>query len=175
MKRVYALAGVLFAVAGGAVYLWGKAVRDNKTIGEVTLDAASRAAQFLTRGLRNNNPGNIRISSAPWQGKIALNTDGSFEQFDTPENGIRAIAKVLQSYHARGINTIESIIRTWAPPSENNTEAYIASVANSTGLGRSRMLVYPVDLYAIVSAIIKHENGFNPYTPDVIAAGIARA
>lgn len=166
---------LLIALATGYIFLWYKAMTENKTIGGAALETISAAGQLLTRGLRNNNPGNIRISGAAWVGKVSPNTDGEFEQFNEAENGIRALAKVLQSYAARGVKTIDSIIKTYAPSGENNTEAYIRSVENQTGMSRYTVLQYPRDLYALVPAIIRHENGINPYTPDTITTGIMRA
>lgn len=165
----------LLGLTVGYGFLWYKSMRENKSIGAAAVETISSAGQLLARGLRNNNPGNIRISAANWQGKIAPNTDGAFEQFDTPENGIRAIAKILKKYSARGVNTIDKIIRTWAPANENNSDAYVAAVEKKTGINRHTVLLYPHDLYAIVPAIIKHENGINPYTADVIADGIGRS
>lgn len=166
---------LLIALATGYALLWNKAMTEKKTIGGAALEAISAAGQLLTRGLRNNNPGNIRISGAAWLGKVSPNTDGEFEQFNEAENGIRALARVLKSYAARGVNTIDTIIRTYAPASENNTSAYITSVEKQTGISRYTVLQYPRDLYALVPAIIKHENGINPYTPDTITTGIMRA
>lgn len=51
----------------------------------------------IARGERNNNPGNIRHGSK-WQGLSAEQTDKDFCQFISPEYGIRAIYKLLQTY-----------------------------------------------------------------------------
>ena len=80
------------------------------------------------RGFRNNNPTNIRLG-APWQGMSPTQTDGSFVQFIAPQWGIRAAAKILLHYQAEGFNTVRQIINHWAPPNENDTDAYIADVA----------------------------------------------
>ncbi|MEO6498293.1 MAG: hypothetical protein ABIN95_04740, partial [Mucilaginibacter sp.] len=66
----------------------------------------------LPRGMKNNNPGNIRRGATAWQGKIPLgqNTDGAFEQFTTYVYGIRAMIKNLLSYYRDGLNTVERII-----------------------------------------------------------------
>ena len=165
---------VLFGAASIYGLLWYKAMTEKKTIGGAALDTISAAGQLLTRGLRNNNPGNIRISGAAWLGKVSPNTDDEFEQFNEAENGIRALVKILKSYAARGVDTIERVVRTYAPSSENDTESYIRSVEKQTGINRNSKLVYPRDLYAIVPAIIKHENGINPYTQDTITTGIMR-
>lgn len=98
----------------------------------------------LPRGIRNNNPLNIRISGTPWQGKIEPNTDGQFEQFTTLEFGLRAalinIRTYIRSYH---LTTIQSIISRWAPTSDgNNVKAYIEVVCNKTQLSPHQILRY---------------------------------
>lgn len=101
-------------------------------------------SERLPRGLRNNNPLNIRISGVAWRGKRPLseNTDGAFEQFDTLRNGIRAalinIKTYINKYHC---NTPSLIIRRWAPASDgNNTEAYIAKVTRVTNIARTQVI-----------------------------------
>ena len=131
---------------------------------------------FKIRGLRNNNPGNIRISTIPWDGKVPVsqNTDGDFEQFYNAEDGIRAMARNLLTYYNRGLDTIEKMISTWAPSNENDTAAYIRSVSMKTGIDSKAK--YPRDNIApLVKAIIVHENGLNPYSDAVINRAIERA
>jgi len=127
----------------------------------------------IPRGIRNNNPGNIRHGDN-WQGMKENQTDKSFVQFESPKYGIRAMAKVLDSYRLRGVVYLVDIISTWAPPSENDTLAYVESVEQKTGIysnQRVRRDQYP----KVISAMIKHENGFNPYSMSTIEAGIALA
>lgn len=118
-----------------------------------------------SRGIRNNNPGNLRISENAWQGKVPVtqNTDGSFEQFITPEYGIRALFIDLRSKINRGLNTVEKIMNVYAPPNENNTVAYITAIENMTGIGRYKTITVN-EIPAIIPAIIKVENGIQPYT-----------
>lgn len=114
----------------------------------------------MPRGIRNNNPGNIRISSQPWKGKIKLNTDGAFEQFETMEYGIRALLILLRTYIKRGNDTIEKIINRYAPTNENDTGSYIKSVEKFTGYDREMTLEFTLDdMLPLVKAICKHENG----------------
>lgn len=88
------------------------------------------------RGIRNNNPGNIR-HGANWHG---LNPDGrkidpAFCVFTDSIYGIRALAKVLVNYKKiHGLNTVRQIISSYAPPNENQTTAYIQSVAKQLGV-----------------------------------------
>lgn len=83
----------------------------------------------IPRGLRNNNPGNIRITKDKWQGLSEKQTDGSFFQFVAPMWGYRALIRTLQNYRRRhGCQTIADFIRRWAPENENNTSGYIKRV-----------------------------------------------
>ena len=131
-------------------------------------------AAFKTRprGIRNNNPGNIRYDGTQWRG--LRGDDGAYCIFDTPEHGIRAIAKILRTYQSKGVNTITKVIGRWAPPTENDTAAYIASVAGKTGIAPDAALI-SADWPALIAAIIHHENGQQPYTKEQILAGIEGA
>lgn len=122
----------------------------------------------MTRGLRNNNPGNIRRSSTPWVGLAADQTDASFLQFATPAYGIRAMYKILLNYANRGLTTVQDIISTWAPPTENDTQSYIDDVAGSLNVdpGTTLDLNDQNTLIALTQAIVSHENGINPYSQD---------
>ncbi|WP_275269131.1 structural protein [Pantoea ananatis] len=124
-----------------------------------------------SRGIRNNNPGNIRWGDE-WKGLVpeGQRTDKSFCQFKTPEFGIRAMIIILRNYQSKyGLKTITGIIKRWAPPNENDTQAYIRSVAQATGTDADK----PIDLtdsrklFPLLQAIIKHENGTQPYEYDV--------
>lgn len=127
------------------------------------------------RGIRNNNPGNIERGTDAWQGMSEdQSSDERFIVFDGPEWGIRAIARILMSYNRRGVDTLQEVLATWAPPSENNTNAYIASVSQQTGIVPDRVLS-PSDYPAVIAALIRHENGSNPYSDELINRGIALA
>ena len=102
----------------------------------------------VARGIRNNNPLNIRHSSDRWEGARAEQTDRSFVQFTTMAYGYRAAWKVLESYwkhfkEQREHFTVGNIIRRWAPPSENDTETYIRTILMLTGLGGKELLPRP--------------------------------
>jgi len=124
-----------------------------------------------SRGIRNNNPGNIRWGDE-WKGLVpeGQRTDKSFCQFRGPEFGIRAMIIILRNYQRKyGLKTITGIIKRWAPPNENDTQAYIRSVAQATGTDADK----PIDLmdsrklFPLLQAIIRHENGSQPYEYDV--------
>lgn len=126
------------------------------------------------RGLRCNNPGNIR-HGADWLGLAPQQTDESFCQFTDPVYGIRAIVRILRSYERQGINTLTGAISRWSPPSENDTAAYIAAVAKDCGIAPDQPVSLDAIMPALVRAIIQHENGQQPYTDDQIERGIALA
>ena len=101
-----------------------------------------------TRGIRNNNPLNIRHSADQWQGARTQQTDPSFVQFESMAYGYRAAWKVLETYwnhftgHGLAFN-VRSIISRWAPPKENDTENYIRTVLRISGLGGMENLPQP--------------------------------
>lgn len=102
----------------------------------------------MTRGLRNNNPLNIRHSADRWQGAREEQTDPSFVQFTTLAYGYRAAWKVLETYwahfrQARRPFTVRSIVERWAPPAENDTDAYVRTILRLTGLGGQENLPRP--------------------------------
>lgn len=116
------------------------------------------ASQAGTLGDRNNNPGNLRPVGA----------STGFQQFQTPEAGLSAIDQNLQAYGKRGINTIEGVISRWAPSSENNTAAYVSSVAKRLGIDPKQpiSLSNPYVRQALGTAIMLHENGTGILTRD---------
>ncbi|MBR1546115.1 MAG: structural protein P5 [Prevotella sp.] len=86
------------------------------------------------RGLRNNNPLNIKKSDKVfWLGEVVPGRDETFSQFETMGLGCRAALKLLRAYHDKyGCTTIRQIIRRWAPETENQVEAYIKTVCKLT-------------------------------------------
>lgn len=90
---------------------------------------------MVPRGLRNNNPGNIRITKDNWKGLRQVQTDKDFFQFEEIKWGYRALIRTLQNYRKRrGCETIADFIRRWAPESENDTSAYIRTVCMKMGV-----------------------------------------
>ena len=87
----------------------------------------------IPRGIRNNNPLNIRIGNK-WKGLKTPNTDGAFDQFISVQWGYRAAFIILRNYICKyKCNTVRKIISRFAPSSENNTAAYIKMVCTKTG------------------------------------------
>ena len=117
------------------------------------------------RGLRNNNPLNIRRSGDKWQGLRVLQEDKSFFQFQTMAYGWRAAFRLLcHTYYGKyKLRTIRDIITRWAPPKENNTEAYIRRVTDRIGIGPDKELgdpqTHPTQWMMIGIAMAIVENG----------------
>lgn len=144
------------------------------------------------RGLRNNNPGNLDRGPVAWVGEVqglpipgtanARFYDARFCQFDTMAHGARAMAIDLLTHYRRGANTIGRLVAIWAPPTENNTGAYIAAVSHAMnwdaswplGIGRQDILT------RLCCAIADHENGlpapsYGARLGQDIALGVAMA
>ena len=128
------------------------------------------------RGIRNNNPLNIRLSSDKWQGQINANVndndnnsslkgDTEFVQFYTMEYGWRAAFVILcRTYYGKyGLKTIRDIVSRWAPAKENNTEAYIRHVSDYTGISPNKVVgspqEHPTQWLLIGYAMAVVENG----------------
>lgn len=132
---------------------------------------------MTARGIRNNNPGNIRHGDA-WQGLAEQQTDSSFCVFRSPEYGIRALAKVLMNYEKKyGLNTVRKIISRYAPENENDTDAYVKSVAGQLGVDADEPITVrdKATLLVLVKAIIRHENGEQPYSNEILLKGLEMA
>lgn len=116
---------------------------------------------MATRGIRNNNPLNIRKGSR-WQGMASEQPDRAFVTFTSPVMGLRAGFIILRRYfEVYHINTIEGIISRWAPSSENNTSNYIEYVSQVTQLPKDKelSLARKMELCAIVAAMSAYECG----------------
>lgn len=127
----------------------------------------------MSRGLRNNNPGNIRRSRARYRGEVRPSQDPAFKQFASRAWGYRAIFVLLDTYRRRyGLDTLSGMIARWAPPAENATQEYIRAVSRQTGIDPDR----PLDtedretMTAVAAAIARVENG-TPADPEEVAAG----
>ncbi len=116
----------------------------------------------VPRGIRNCNPGNIRITKDKWQGLRRNQEDKEFFQFTSMAYGYRALLRTLQNYRKRhNCITIADFISRWAPDAENNTSAYIRRVCQDLQVPS----VYVVDIEdreemcALAAAISYVENG----------------
>lgn len=125
------------------------------------------------RGIRNNNPGNIE-KGIGFQGEVD-GADGRFATFSSPEAGIRALARNLLTYQDKhGLDTVTAILNRWAPSSENDTASYARAVAGEMGVSATAQLNLrdPDTLQRLTAAIIRHENGMQPYGADALTEGV---
>ena len=130
----------------------------------------------LPRGIRNKNPGNIKLGT-DWDGLAAEQTDPTFCIFDEAVMGIRALMRILLTYRfTHNKKNIDSIIRRWAPPSENDTEAYIKFVAKRMEIEPMDDIDNSIEAYLpLVKSIIQMENGMQPYDNELIVEGMYKA
>lgn len=124
----------------------------------------------VTRGIRNNNPGNIRISTANWQGKIPItqNTDGAFEQFVSMGYGIRALYRLLITYFGYGLNTVDAIIDRYAPAGDNSEQArqnYKQFIRDEVG---SNEIQTREEFLRLADAIMIFENSAEGFTQYIL-------
>ena len=129
----------------------------------------------LPRGLRNNNPGNIRINGDLFRGEVRPSKDKSFKQFETMAYGYRAMFVILRNYIRNyKLDTIRKMISRWAPPKENHTEAYVKAVSDYAGIPADD----PINvndreqMIRIVAGMSRVENGVEADMPDVITGWI---
>ena len=124
------------------------------------------------RGIRNNNPLNIRIGKN-WMGEVAYPTDTVFEQFSEMRWGVRAAFIILRNYMNRYyLKTIPEIVNRWAPKSENDTLNYIKLVSKNSGFDTSHRFDWynQKEMFALFQAMCIAENGV-PITTQEIAEG----
>ena len=112
---------------------------------KASTQSSTKTSTIAPRGIRNNNPLNIRKGNN-WQGEKYPQVDREFEEFETIEFGIRAAFKLFRNYitgfYGRSIkyNTIRKLIRRWAPPTENATQRYIDFVCKHVGKDQNEVI-----------------------------------
>lgn len=120
----------------------------------------------LPRGIRNNNPLNIRKGNN-WKGERPNQIDPEFEEFESIEMGLRAAFILLRNYitgyggKRQACNTIEKIVSRWAPEVENATRNYIRFVADYTHVHEREIIDFSnrARMVDIVRAMAFVENG----------------
>ncbi|MDR2935866.1 MAG: structural protein P5 [Rikenellaceae bacterium] len=126
----------------------------------------------MSRGLRNNNPGNIRLSGVRYLGEVQPSTDPAFKQFKTIVWGYRAMFVLLRAYEVRhGLRTLRGMIARYAPPGENDTSAYENAVSVRARFAPERILS-TLDgsvMIPLVAAMSRVENGVDAVEADVRA------
>jgi len=160
---------------------WMNGLNGNATVGDVLSGRVSREAIFgrtttpeqrrssgVVQGMepslaiKRNNPGNIRDAS----GK-------GFASYESPTAGLSAMASLIGVYNDKyGLNTVKGIVSRYAPPSENNTGAYVTNVSNATGFGPNQKIDVhdPKVLAPLLSAMVKQEQGKQPFSQDQLNA-----
>jgi hypothetical protein len=155
---------------------WSKKVDPSKTFkgGGAYQGAAeleSNVYGAATRGIRNNNPGNLTYVGQ--EGATREDGEGRFAKFKTQREGLEALAKQLRAYGGRGLDTIREVVTTYAPASENDTKSYINQLAQFMGIDPDEKFDVrsdPAALAMLMKGIIKHENGYNPYSSEQVNA-----
>lgn len=153
---------------------WGKQFHDwifDKTGIELPRGDGYKSAP---RGIRNNNPGNLNYAGqagATMEG----GEGGRFAVFESMQHGVAALYKQLQLYFKRGINTLSSIVKTYAPASDNNNvDAYISALTKATGKGANEVLDSgdTATIARLMKGIVDHENGKGYISSSDIMGGI---
>ena len=116
------------------------------------------------RGIRNNNPLNIRyVAKSNWQGRAIEKKDPQFEEFEWMPYGYRAAFLILYKYMTLyNLRTPFQICARWAPIGDNNNpSAYAKFVCNRMGCGLNDELDFrdPLQMIRLASAMTEMENG----------------
>lgn len=129
----------------------------------------------LSRAERNNNPGNLEFRGQ--RGATREDGEGRFAKFGSAEEGVAALARQLQLYGSRGIDTIEEIISKYAPASENNTSAYINAMVNRLKVSANQQLDLndPQVLSGLIQGISRHEAGRSFLSDQQVMTGLTMA
>lgn len=152
----------------------GYYLMDKKTTPPTALAGGSKTAP---RGIRNNNPGNIRGSAVKWQGEIGRD-DKDFVRFSTMELGIRASAHNARTQYRKGYNTVGKLVNRWAPASDgNNVKAYQDSVARNAHITVGETIDWSDKntVAQILHAMFIHENGAAPTAKAGITATVVES
>ena len=162
MNKILKLVSFILTLADFAKELTEKIMATKKTIQSA---AANNGKQMdnATRGIRNNNPLNIRHSKNQWFGMKELQTDKTFVQFESRKFGYRAAFVLIRTYMVKHhANTIGKIIARWAPSSDgNNTQGYIRFVSKTTGIPVDEPLRFEDQkkMVSIVRSMAQMESG----------------
>ena len=114
------------------------------------------------RGIRLNNPCNLRQGQGRFIGEYEISKDNEFRQFKSMVFGIRAALHLLIKtyYYLHRLRTVRGIINRWAPSNENNTEAYIEAMCKEVGLKPDEYIEMSEDFWIrFLDAMIYIENG----------------
>lgn len=129
-----------------------------------------------TRAERNNNPGNLNFV-----GQAGATLEGGnnarFAKFGSTAEGVSALAKQLQRYGERGLDTVSKIINKYAPSSENNTQAYIDALSKRLGVSGDQRLDLSDSntLTGLIKGIARHEAGSDYLSDSDVMTGLSMA
>ena len=132
--------------------------------------------KYQTRGMRNNNPLNVRKTKSKWLGSEESPIEHDFVTFKNPVWGFRAAFRILSTYYWKHhLCSLEAIISRWAPSNENDTNAYIEAVEQYSGISRRRLLPAPnwknkETWVTLALAMCRVENGIIPRNYDIYAS-----
>jgi len=133
---------------------------------------------MLPRGIRNNNPGNLRDMGSGWSGQVGRDEKG-FCIFATANDGIRAMAQTAISYEIKHqIHTLAAFGDRWAPVSDNpgaKKGEYGARLAKQLGVSPTQQFSVIQNLPKLCAAITVNENGYNPYQLEGLMVASAEA
>lgn len=112
------------------------------------------------RGIRNNNPLNIENGNFTQSQPGYVGSDGRFARFDSPDAGMTAANRLLDTYQNKyGLNTPAGIIGRWAPAADgNNVSAYASTVAKQIGINPNDPIT-PELRPKLIAAMAQYENG----------------
>jgi len=128
---------------------------------EAEVVSVDMRGQSDVRGIRNNNPLNIEDRD-DWDGLASESLDPRFATFNDLEHGLRAGARILNTYREdHGVETLSDIVHRWAPPSENDTAAYVKNVADWSGIPINVKLNAGNNgtTKSLLKAMVRQENG----------------
>jgi len=138
----------------------------------------------VPRSVRNNNPGNILLTDIAWEGLQARDAmtpeqqaEERFHVFAAPKWGFRALARDLNTKYRRGLHNVRQIMAVYAPPNENDTNAYVTAVCGMMGVGPDDRLQLddPAQLASFCRAIAVHEAGGWMFSDDDLVEGVRLA
>lgn len=151
-------------------------IRARQNAGSASVSSPLTGSLARVRGIRNNNPGNLNFAGQAGA-TLESGPGGRFAVFASAQQGLDALARQLELYAGRGIDTVRGIISKFAPPGENNTAAYIARITKALGVSATQHLNLGDQgiLTRLMSAVIGVENGGNPYSTDMLRLAAAHA
>lgn len=138
--------------------------------------ASTSGGMGNTRAERNNNPGNLNFA-----GQAGATLEGGsgarFAKFGSTAEGVSALARQLQRYGERGLDTISKIINKYAPSSENNTQAYIDALSKRLGVSGDQKLDLndAGTLSGLIKGISRHESGKDYLSDSDVLTGLSMA